>query len=82
MLSSKHQADGIGINPVFLRQDAGGERFGRVARLDGDNGLRHDGPGIEVFVHEVHGAAGEVHTSDSSAWRCASSPGKDGSSDG
>ena len=40
-----------------------------------------DRTGVEIFVHEMHGAAGEFYAVFQ-AWRWDSSPGNDGSSDG
>ena len=47
------------INLVFLGEDAGGQRVFGVVVLDGDDRLEHDGTGVEIFVDEMDGAAGE-----------------------
>ena len=53
----EHDAHGLGINAMLFAQDALGERFRRVAILDGHHRLQHDRPCVQIFVHEMHGAA-------------------------
>ena len=54
-------SNGFGINFVFLAQDFGGERVLGVVVRDGNDGLEDDGAGVEIFVNEMDGAAGEFY---------------------
>src|SRR3989304_5927462 len=49
-LAAEHQIDGFGIDAVFFAQDAGRQSLFRVVIVDGDDRLRHDGPGLQVLV--------------------------------
>ena len=57
----ENQAHGFGVNAMLLGQDARGKRFVRVVVAHGHDGLRQNRPGIEIFIHQVHGAAAELH---------------------
>src|SRR5882724_8470709 len=52
---------GLGVDVMFLFQDAFGKGVLVVGVEDRDGGLQDDGAGVEVFVDEVDGAAGELH---------------------
>src|SRR5690348_1832476 len=54
-------AHGFGIDAMLFGEDAGGERLLGVVVADGHGGLEDDGAGVEIFVHEVHSAAGDFH---------------------
>ena len=51
----------FGVDAVLFAQDALGQGFRRVLVFDRDEGLHDDRAGVEIFVHEVHGAAGKFH---------------------
>lgn len=53
-------AERLAIDAVFLGQDFGGEGLGGVGGVDGYLGLHDDGAMVEVFVHEMHGAAADL----------------------
>ena len=46
---------------MLLGEDARGKRFVRVVIAHGHDGLRQDRPGVQIFVHQMHGAAAELH---------------------
>jgi len=50
---------GLGIDFVFVLEDAGGEGVLGVVVVYGDDGLEDDGAGVEIFVDEMDSAAGE-----------------------
>lgn len=50
-------ANGVDVGAVFLLEDAGGEGFGSIARVDRDLALEDDRAGVEVFVYKMNGAA-------------------------
>jgi hypothetical protein len=52
---------GLGVDAMFLFQDAGGKSVLVVGIEDGDGGLQDDGAGVEIFVDEMDGAAGEFY---------------------
>src|SRR5437899_3730648 len=52
---------GLGVDAMFLFQDALGKGVLVVGVEDGDGGLQNDGAGVEIFVDEVDGAAGEFY---------------------
>src|SRR5260221_111949 len=52
---------GFGIDTVLFFQDAGAESFFGVAVFDRNHRLHDDWAGIEIFVDEMHGAAGEFY---------------------
>ena len=52
-------SNGFGIDFVFLVQNFGGERVLGVVIRDGNDGLEDNGAGVEIFVDEMDGAAGE-----------------------
>jgi len=51
---------GLGVDAMFLFQDALGKGVLVVGIEDGNDGLQDDGAGIEIFVDEVDGASGEL----------------------
>src|SRR6266436_5830234 len=51
---------GLGVDAMFLFQDALGKGVLVVGVEDGDDGLQDDGAGVEIFVDEMDGAAGEL----------------------
>jgi len=50
---------GLGVDAMFLFQDALGKGVLIVGIENGDGGLQDDGAGVEIFVDEMDGAAGE-----------------------
>ena len=46
---------------MFLFQNARGKRFRRVVIQHRHNGLQDNRPGVEILVHKMHRAAGEIH---------------------
>ena len=50
---------GLGVDSMFLFQDALGKGVLVVGVENRDGGLQDDGAGVEIFVDEVDGAAGE-----------------------
>src|SRR5208337_4521869 len=52
---------GLGVDAMLLFEDAVGKGVLVVGVEDGDDGLEDDGAGIEIFVDEVDGAAGEFY---------------------
>src|SRR5690242_14767405 len=54
--------DGFGINAMLLFQNARAERVFGVSVFDRDDGLQNNRAGIEIFVHEMHRAAGEFYS--------------------
>ncbi len=55
----QHNAHRFGINAMLLAQDALGKRVFRVGIVNRDHRLQNDRPGVQILVHEMHGAAGE-----------------------
>ena len=49
----------IGVDAVLFAQDSLGQGFRRVLVFYRDAGLQDDRAGVEIFVHEMHGAAGK-----------------------
>jgi hypothetical protein len=49
----------LGINAMFFLKNSGGEGVFSVVIFYGDDGLKNDGAGVEIFVDEMDGAAGE-----------------------
>jgi hypothetical protein len=52
---------GLGVDAMLLFQDALGKGVFVVGVEDRDGGLQDDGTGVEIFVDEVDGAAGEFY---------------------
>ena len=52
---------GLGVDAMFFFQDARGKGVLVVGIEDRDGGLKDDGAGVEIFVDEVDGAAGEFY---------------------
>ena len=48
----------INVCTVLVFEDAGGKGFGRVVGEDEDFALKDDRAGVELFIYEMHGAAG------------------------
>src|SRR6059058_1427928 len=61
VFSLKNDANRFGINAMLFFQDSFRERSFRVVVFHRNDGLHDDGARVEVFVHEMHGAAGEFH---------------------
>ena len=59
--SAEHNADGFAVNAMFLFQNARRKRLHRVAVVNGNGSLDDDGSVVEVLVHEVNGAAADLH---------------------
>jgi len=51
---------GLGVDAMFLFQDALGKGVLVVGIEDGDDGLQDDGACVEIFVDKVDGASGEL----------------------
>jgi len=52
---------GLGVDSMFLFQDALGKGVLVVGIEDRNGGLQDDGACVEIFVDEMDGAAGEFH---------------------
>ena len=52
-------ADGFGVNAMFLVENALRESFGGVVIVDGDASLADYRAGVEIFIDEMDGAARE-----------------------
>ena len=52
---------GFGVDAVFFFQNSLGESCVGVVVSYFDDGLQDDGAGVEIFVHEMDGAAGEFY---------------------
>src|ERR1700688_3362088 len=52
---------GLGVNAMFLFQDALGKGVLVVGIENRDGGLQDDGTGVEIFVDEMDGAASEFY---------------------
>src|SRR6266700_2394957 len=59
--SLQNDSNRLGINAMLLLQDFFGEGRLSVVVEHGNGGLQNDRAGIEVFVHEMYGAAGKFH---------------------
>src|SRR5260370_36014820 len=59
--SFENCSNGFGIDAMLFSQNFFGERSFSVFVEDGDSGLRDDRAGVEIFVDEMDGAAGEFH---------------------
>src|SRR5262249_38686872 len=59
--AGEYEADRFAIDPVFFREDACRECVDGIVVFHGDGGLNDDRAGIEVFIDEVDGAAGDAH---------------------
>src|SRR5258707_706704 len=57
----QHQANGLGIDLVFLDQDSRRQRVHGVPVQDRDWGLQNDGTAIEIGCHEMNGGAADSH---------------------
>jgi hypothetical protein len=55
------EAEGLGVERVLDGEDAGGERVGRVVRVDGHGLLQHDRAGVVRLVDEVDRRAAPLH---------------------
>ena len=64
IIAGKDEGDGFGVETVFFAQDAGREGVGGILIEDGDACLGDDGAGVESFIDEVHGAAGDFCAMD------------------
>src|SRR6266849_1871658 len=51
----------FGVDAVFFFQDSLTEGVLVIGIFDGNDSLENDRTGIEIFVDEVHGTAGEFH---------------------
>src|ERR1019366_1935516 len=61
MPARENQAHRFGVNAMLLDEDARGKRFIRIVIAYGHHGLRQNRPGIEILIHQMHGAAAELH---------------------
>src|SRR5690349_13980476 len=59
--AGEDESDGLGIDAVLLYEDTSGEGLDCVVIEYRHGGLDDDGAGIEIFVDEVDGAAGDLH---------------------
>src|SRR2546427_1306186 len=57
--SFQDNLNGFGIDTMLLFENFFGEGCFRIFVEDGDSGLQNDRAGVEIFVDEMHGAAGE-----------------------
>jgi len=60
VVPAKHDADRFRIDAVFLLEYPRRERFHRVAVQYGNGGLNDDGAGIQVLVHKMNRAPGDL----------------------
>ena len=56
----EHVVDGLRIEPMFLDEDARGQRLYRIVGKNGDRGLPDDRAGVEIRCHEMDGGAGDL----------------------
>jgi hypothetical protein len=61
VFSFQDDFDSFGIDAVLFFQNFCGEGGLGVFVEDGNGGLQNDGAGVEIFVDEMDGAAGEFH---------------------
>src|SRR5260370_16904272 len=59
--SLEYDWNGLGIATRFSCQNAFGKRILSVLVKDGKSGLQNNGAGVEIFVDEMDGAAGEFY---------------------
>lgn len=61
IVSACDQGNGFGVGNVLLGKDALGQRMRVVCGKDWHKALQDDDAVIQVFVHEMHGAAGDLY---------------------
>src|SRR6202790_4028455 len=55
-------AHSFGVDAMLFGENASGERSFSVVVEHANGGLQYNRAGVEIFVHEMHGAAGEFHS--------------------
>src|SRR5690242_9869108 len=61
VVASQYPGNGFGVKAVFFGENSCRQVVGRIAIKDRDGGLEQDGTAIEVFIHKMNCATGNLY---------------------